>query len=78
MKDLWYIWRIATYRVRVYIASGLLAGVMFYLFPLVPGLIVQQIFDALTNHAAASLNLWGLIALLIGAIVARIVTLFFL
>ena len=75
MKLLWYIWRLARYRPWLYIASGLLAGVMFYLFPLVPGLIVQQIFDNLTSSAPAALNTQSLIVLLVAAAVARIIAL---
>src|SRR5712692_1151366 len=76
MKSMQPIWRLASYRPGVYLTSGLLAGTVFYLFPLVPGLIVQQIFDSLTNSTPAALNTWSLIALLIAAIVVRIGTLF--
>jgi len=39
------IWRLARYRFHLYLASGLLASTMFYLFPLIPGLIVRWFFD---------------------------------
>ncbi|HCI80498.1 MAG TPA: ABC transporter ATP-binding protein [Ktedonobacter sp.] len=76
-SNLVLIWRIARYRPAIYIASGLLAGVSFYLFPLVPGLVVQQIFNSLTGNVPAALNIWGLLALLVGAVLARIIALFF-
>ena len=70
------IWRISRYRTAVFVTSGLLVGGAFYLFPLVPGLVVQQIFNGLTGNAPASLNLWGLLALLIASVLARIAALF--
>ena len=37
---------------------------MFYVFPLVPGLLVRQIFDTLSGSAPAGGNLWTLVALI--------------
>lgn len=69
------IWRLARYRFGLYLASGLLASTMFYLFPLVPGLIVRWFFDALTGASPAGLNEWSLIALLLAVTVVRAATL---
>ncbi len=66
-----YIVRLARYRPWLYLTSGLLASVMFYLFPLLPGLVVKQVFDKLTGEATVSLGLWTLLALLAGIAVAR-------
>jgi ATP-binding cassette subfamily B protein len=63
--------RLARYRLWLYLLSGLLASIMFYLFPLVPGLIVQWFFNVLTGVAPATVSLWGLLALLVGTAVAR-------
>ncbi len=63
--------RLARYRPWLYLTSGLLAGVMFYLFPLLPGLVVKRVFDGLTGEANASVGLWTLLALLAGIAVAR-------
>lgn len=65
------IWRLARFKFWLYLASGLLASNMFYLFPLIPGLIVRRIFDSLTGDAPAGLNLWGLVALLVGVSIGR-------
>ncbi len=65
------IWRLARYRFHLYLASGLLASTMFYLFPLIPGLIVRWFFDALTGASPAGLNEQSLIALLLAATVIR-------
>jgi ATP-binding cassette, subfamily B, bacterial len=67
----WYILRLARYRTLLYLASGLLASIMFYLFPLLPGLVVRAFFDTLSGQAPARLGLWGLLALLVGLALAR-------
>ena len=65
-----YIVRLARYRPWLYLTSGLLASVMFYLFPLLPGLVVKQVFDKLTGEGTVSLSLWALLALLTGIALA--------
>ncbi len=71
-----YIWSLIRFRPGIYLLSGLFASVMFYVFPLVPGLIVQQVFNAITGNAPAGLGLWTLIALLVGASLVRVSALF--
>ncbi len=66
-----YILHLARYKPWLYLASGLLASIMFYIFPLLPGLVVRQIFDTLTGEAPASFSLWTLLALLAGIALAR-------
>ncbi|GCE27102.1 HlyB/MsbA family ABC transporter [Dictyobacter alpinus] len=70
-QKLWYIWRLARYRPLLYIGSGLANGVIWYLFPLVPGLVAQAILDGLTHRTLNPSLLWWLIALLIGSVLAR-------
>lgn len=65
------LWRLARYRLGTYLLSGLTASFMFYVSPLVPGLIVQHVFDALTRHAAAGFTLPTLIALIVAAGLVR-------
>lgn len=71
MRLMRYAWRLARYRTGLYLASSLLMSLSMYLFPLLPGLVVQQIFDGLTGAAPATRSLWSMIALLIGAGLAR-------
>jgi ATP-binding cassette subfamily B protein len=71
MKNWWYLWRLARFRFGMYVLSGLLASCMFYLFPLIPGLIVRRFFGVLTGDAPATFGVWGLLALLVGVGVAR-------
>lgn len=59
--------KLATYRFHLYLASAMLASTSFYLFPLVPGLIVKRILDTLSHDAQAGATVWTLIALLVGA-----------
>lgn len=73
MKDWRYIWGLIRFRPGLYLLSGLLASMMSYLFPLVPGLIARQFFDNLAGDTQAGVGLWTLIALLVGASLARFV-----
>lgn len=70
-----YIWGLITFRPGIYAASGLLASGMFYIFPLVPGLVVQAFLDKISRQARLDAGLWWLIALLVGVAVARVAAL---
>lgn len=72
MKDWWFIWRLARFRLGLYLLFGLIAIPMFYLFPLVPGLIAREFLDALAQDQQAGLELWSRIALLVAVAVARV------
>jgi ATP-binding cassette subfamily B protein len=63
--------KLAAARPGPYIVSGLFSSVLFYLFPLVPGLIAKLFFDRLEAGAAAA-GLWILVLLLIVADLGRI------
>ncbi|GHO87929.1 ABC transporter ATP-binding protein [Dictyobacter formicarum] len=67
----WYIWRLANYRPWLYLFSGIFNGVLFYLFPLIPGLIAQYILDGLSSHTLTPSLLWWMVALLIGVALGR-------
>jgi ATP-binding cassette subfamily B protein len=67
----WYIQRLIRYRPGLYLTSGSLASFMFYVFPLVPGLIVRGVFDNLSGNAPASFGIWTLLALLVGSAVVQ-------
>ena len=43
--------RLARFKLWLYLASGLLASVMFYLIPLLPGLAMRRFFDTLVGKA---------------------------
>jgi ATP-binding cassette subfamily B protein len=58
--------RLARAHPRLYAISAALFCI-FYLLPLLPGLLQREIFDTLTGKAAAGLNVWSLVALLFGA-----------
>ena len=67
MKNLGYLWQLARFRFGLYLLSGFIASTLSYLFPLVPGLIVRQFFDALTGQAPATYDPTTLLGLLVGA-----------
>jgi ATP-binding cassette subfamily B protein len=72
-----YILELARFKLPLYLASGILASILFYLFPLIPGLIVRQVFDLLAvdgqTLAGARGPLVGLIWLLVGWAVSRVI-----
>jgi ATP-binding cassette subfamily B protein len=62
----YYLGKLATYRPFVLLAGIFFIGVTtFYVLPLVPGLIVREIFNHLTGNATAGFNLPTLFAMLI-------------
>ena len=63
--------RLARYRLDLFLLSALLASILFYVTPLLPGLVIRQIFNQLSGDAAVGWNLWTLLALLIAIAVAR-------
>ena len=71
MKYWHYLVRLARFRPGLYLLSGLLASIVSYVFPLLPGLIVRQFLDTLTGNARTAVDGWGLTALLLAAAIAR-------
>jgi len=69
------MWRLICYRPVLYFANAILWAII-HLFPLLPGLIIQQFFDSLTAHASWSLSASNLAILLMAVAVARIVTIY--
>ncbi|MBA3824202.1 MAG: ABC transporter ATP-binding protein [Ktedonobacterales bacterium] len=69
------IWRLARFRFALYLLSGFTASTMFYVIPLVPGLIVQHLFDSLTHDALASSGAWWLLGLLLAVSLVRVLML---
>ncbi|HKP53674.1 MAG TPA: ABC transporter ATP-binding protein [Chloroflexia bacterium] len=67
----WYVLRLICYRPGLYLVSGSLASTLFYLFPLVPGLIVRGVFDNLSGSAPVEFGVWTLLAFLVGVAVVR-------
>ena len=68
---------LARFKPWIYLASGLFASVMFYLFPLLPGLVIRRFFDSLTSPTNLSTSahsdpVWWLVALLVGIALARV------
>lgn len=71
-----HLWRLIRYRPGLYVLSGLFVGVLFYIFPLAPGLIVRRALDHLTGAAPAGPGIPTLIALLIGVGLAQALSFF--
>src|SRR5436853_568880 len=68
------IWAMARVRLWLWILSGFLASGVMYAFPLVPGLVVRQFIDTLSNGATFGPNLWTPLALLVAVAVAPTLT----
>ncbi len=69
------IWRLIRYRPGTYALSLLLWG-GFYAMPLANGLLLRAFFDALTGHTGSGPNVWTILALLAGAEMLRVGSLF--
>ena len=73
----WYVARLIMFRPGLYMLSAL-GIVSFYLWPLVTGIFIRQIFDQLSNRTLvasdARATLWTLAGVLIGVAVAHAAT----
>jgi ATP-binding cassette subfamily B protein len=67
----WYYWRLIRFLPGIY-TINLLGIVGVFLMELAPGLIAREFFNSLSGQAQAGLGLWTLVALLIGAALARV------
>jgi ATP-binding cassette subfamily B protein len=75
VSDWRLLWQLIRFRPGLYICSGVLASCMFYVFPLLPGLVMRVFFDDLSRHARAGFDIWSLLALFVGIGVVRIIAL---
>src|SRR5258708_32450508 len=76
-SSLWYIARLIVFRPGLYFLSAL--GILsFYLWPLLPGIFIRQIFDQLSNRTLLAndtrATIWALAGGLIGVTVPRLAT----
>ncbi|MGH2396221.1 MAG: ABC transporter ATP-binding protein, partial [bacterium] len=65
------LWQLIRYRPRLYAINVALWG-MFWVLPLVTGLIVREIFNVVSAGAQAGSSVWTWIALLVATTTARI------
>lgn len=70
-----YLWRMIRYRPWLYLANGTL-WMLIHLSPLVPGLLARAFFDTLSGNAPAGLNVQGILALIVGTALARMLLVF--
>ena len=64
MKIWRLLMRVASYRPGLYLLDALLALLTWSIF-LLPGILTQQIFDALSGYSPLGLSIWELLALLL-------------
>lgn len=67
------LWRLVRYQPRLYAINATLWGI-FWILPLLTGLLVRQIFEVLSAGAQATSSVWTWIALLVATTAARITT----
>lgn len=60
------LWRLARFGRGLYWLN-LVLWTLWYTIPLSTGFIAREFFDALSNRAQAGMNVWSLVALLVGA-----------
>ena len=70
MKTYQFLWRMIRYRPLLYTANALL-WTAIYLFPVVPGLVLQQFFNTLPASTHLNPIVWLLVALLVATALAR-------
>ena len=70
MRPWQLLWRLASYRTGLYLLNALLAVLSWSLF-LIPGILTQQVFDALSEDSSLGLDIWELLALLLVVQVTR-------
>lgn len=70
MSTLSFLWRLFRYRPALYFAN-LFAWTMVYLTPVLPGLVTKMFFDALTDGDTYGFGIPAIIALMVGASLAR-------
>ena len=73
-KAWWYLFRMARFRLPLFLIT-VTAIVPFYLFPLLPGLVIRQVFDLVTVNRQIGVDVWTSMALLIGIAAANVVEL---
>jgi ATP-binding cassette, subfamily B, bacterial len=73
----WYVARLIAFRPGRYLLSAV-GIISFYLWPLLPGIFIRQIFDLLSNRTLLAddthATIWALAGVLIGVVIARSVT----
>lgn len=74
MKTRSFVWRLLYFTRKNYIWTVILQ-LPRRLLPLVPALLVQQIIDHLTRSRQLDATIWGLLALMLGYMLARVVNL---
>lgn len=75
MKTRSFIWRLTRFTRHNYIWTVILQ-LPRRLLPLVPAIIVQQVIDHLTHYRQLDATIWGLLALMLGYLLARTGNLF--
>jgi len=70
-----FLWRLIRYRPGLYLLN-ILAWIFISLSELVPGLLAKAFFDALSGTAPFGLNVWAVVALVGGAALLYIVSIF--
>ena len=70
MKTSSFLWQMIRYRPWLYLADAV-CWTLIHIWPLLPGLIIQAFFDRLSGEAAAGLDAWTLLALLVAAALGR-------
>ncbi len=73
-SSLWYVVRLIVFRPGLYLLSAL-GIISFYVWPLITGIFIRQIFDQLSNRTLlandARATIWALAGVLIGVAVAH-------
>ncbi|WP_020618454.1 ABC transporter ATP-binding protein [Paenibacillus daejeonensis] len=75
MKTSTFLWRLIRYEPGRYSLNALM-WTLISLAPVIPGLLTKEFFDFLDGQASLGIGIGGLIALLVGAALARVMLIF--
>ena len=71
-----YLWKLVSFSPWFYLGMIALRLMIFMVVPQITGLITRAFFDTLTGASRAGLDPWSLIALMVGAALARVASIF--
>jgi ATP-binding cassette subfamily B protein len=71
-----YLWRLTRFRPGLYLLLGFFETMFFGVTPQITGFLIRAFFDTLTGESPAQVGVYGIVALLVGTAMARVLFIF--